>query len=124
MSNMTQRHDRVSGVHQVSFTCLIHGDCVADIICGDSDIFSFYKEELAGERNNYVHNRRAASGQTLSETLAAIVNDAVASVERGRHNLKGKKSREVYEQYVRGYIYMHFSTPRYYLDDIFGTDYV
>ena len=88
-----------------------------------SDIFSFYKEELAGERGNYVHDRQTATGQSIVEVLGAVVDDIVAAVERGRRNVRGEKAREVYERFVRGYLYMHYITPRYYLEDLFGTDY-
>ena len=60
---------------------------------------------------------------TVTEALNGIVNDAIAAVERARHNVRGEKATEMYERFVRGYLYMHYVTPRYFLDELFGTDY-
>ena len=89
-----------------------------------SDIFSLYKEELSGECNNYIHDRMETSQKSLAGVLAEIVDDSVASVERARQKLHGAKEREAYEQFMTGYVFFHFSTPRYKLKDLLGIRYL
>ena len=59
-----------------------------------SDILSFYKEELVGECNNYVHDRAAITRTSIQKALLDIVDDAVASVKNARDILEGTKERE------------------------------
>ena len=49
-----------------------------------SDILSFYKEEMAGETDNYVHDRARIVKKSTSSVLNDVVKDVIASVERSR----------------------------------------
>lgn len=42
----------------------------------------FYKEDLAGETNNYVHNRARVSQKSIPDTLQDIVKDALDAHKR------------------------------------------
>ena len=64
------------------------------------------------------------SQKSLTEVLAEIVDDSVASVERARGKLYGPQEREAYEQFMTGYVYFHLSTPRYKLKDLLGLRYL
>ena len=89
-----------------------------------SDILSFYKEELAGERSNFVHDRAVVTGQTVSEVLSGLLEEVVASVERARVLLKGAKEKETWERFITGYVAFHFYSPRYRLIDLTGSEYI
>lgn len=78
-----------------------------------SDILSFYKEELAGETNNFVHDRSRVTGKDIRIVLQDILDDVVAAVARARMILQGQKEKEIWEQFLAGYVAFHFLSPRY-----------
>ncbi|KAJ8482664.1 hypothetical protein ONZ51_g5210 [Trametes cubensis] len=49
---------------------------------GANDILSFYKEELAGEKNNYVHIRACAEQKSIEHVLRDLVGEASDTARR------------------------------------------
>ncbi|GJE97337.1 terpenoid synthase-like protein [Phanerochaete sordida] len=83
-----------------------------------NDILSFYKEEMAGERHNFVHDRARVTGKDVRDVLEDILNEVVGAVERGRDILQGEKERETWERFLAGYVAFHFLSPRYKLTQL------
>ncbi|KAF7798826.1 hypothetical protein EIP86_010052 [Pleurotus ostreatoroseus] len=88
-----------------------------------NDILSFYKEELAGETANFVHDLVKVNGKSIPEVLSEILQEVTTSVERARVLLKGEKEKEVWEKFIAGYVVYHFYSPRYKLVELTGTEY-
>ena len=89
-----------------------------DLIVLHSDVLSFYKEELAGERDNYVHDRALVTDKSISTVLTELVSELVESIERARSILKGDKEKEAWERLLAGYVAYHYTTPRYRLAEL------
>ncbi|KAG6909551.1 hypothetical protein DXG01_016799 [Tephrocybe rancida] len=70
-----------------------------------NDVLSFYKEEIADETGNYVHNRAFADGKTVNETLHDISREAVAAYGRVCNVLQVQSpaSHELWKTFVHGY---------------------
>ncbi|KAI0090570.1 isoprenoid synthase domain-containing protein [Irpex rosettiformis] len=83
-----------------------------------NDVLSFYKEELAGEKDNYVHDRALVTNKSISTVLTELVNELVESIERARSILKGEKEKEAWERLLAGYVAYHYTTPRYKLVEL------
>lgn len=89
-----------------------------------SDVLSFYKEELAGECNNFVHDRAVVTRKNISTVLSDMLDELVASVHRARAILQTKKAKETWEEFIEGYVAFHFLTPRYRLEELLGPDFL
>ena len=87
-----------------------------------SDVLSFYKEELAGERDNYVHDRALVTNKSITTVLTELVDEIVQSIERARSILKGEKEKEAWERLLSGYVAYHYTTPRYRLAELLGEE--
>ena len=118
---MTQRHNDLSQLRQVSGQYIHH--VVRADIGATSDILSFYKEELAGEVTNFVHDRSKVTGQTVPEVLSGLLQEVVDSVNRARVLLTGEKEKAAWERFITGYTAFHFYSPRYKLIELTGTEY-
>ncbi|KAJ3555393.1 hypothetical protein NM688_g2601 [Phlebia brevispora] len=70
-------------------------------LCHVNDVFSFYKEELAGERNNYMHDLSAVTGKNIPMVLFDVVEDAATVTERARAVLEGD-ALDVLERFMQG----------------------
>lgn len=70
----------------------IHPDRPRDILVLNtehvSDILSFYKEELAGEKDNYIHERALATGLPISSVLQELIMETISAVRRVRYVLQ------------------------------------
>ena len=60
---------------------------------GPSDILSFYKEEIAGERHNFVHDRARVTDKDAAGVLNDILDEVVGAVTRARSILRGAKEQ-------------------------------
>ena len=83
-----------------------------------SDIFSFYKEELDGERDNYVHDRAIVTGRPVAEILPLIADELVEAVDRTRILLRGDREREAWERFMSGFAAFHYFSSRYRLTEL------
>lgn len=87
-----------------------------------SDLCSFYKEEIAGETSNLVHDRALVSGKDITAALREMTNDMIEGVEKARLVLVGNREKGAWENFMAGYITYHRLSPRYRLDEVFGGD--
>jgi hypothetical protein len=84
-----------------------------------NDIMSFYKESLALEDTNFVHNYAKSHGLVPTESLQRICTEASEAVQRLRSLSKAHpKVSLAIESFVRGYIVFHLSQPRYRLAEL------
>ena len=86
-----------------------------------SDILSFYKEELANETNNFVHDRARVTGKGIKAVLQDILEEVINAVTRAREILQGEKEKETWERFLSGYVAFHFLSPRYKLETLTGS---
>ncbi len=91
----------------------MHADC---LVC--SDILSFYKEEVAGERGNYIHNRATVTQKDVNNVLMDVIGEVIEAVDRTQSVLRGKEEKETWDNFVTGYAAFHYATPRYRLTEI------
>ncbi|KAH9829499.1 isoprenoid synthase domain-containing protein [Rhodofomes roseus] len=89
-----------------------------------NDILSFYKEELAGEKDNYIHERALSTGSSVSDALQSVIDDLMVAVKRVRSVLGNGEARAAWENFAAGYIRVHTDNPRYRLKDILGGEYI
>ena len=88
-----------------------------------NDILSFYKEELAGEDDNYVHMRAGLSGNGTIATLEEICEETLTEISNITATLShDPEAAEVFDCYIRDYLRFHFSTTRYKLEELMTTD--
>lgn len=87
-----------------------------------SDLCSFYKEEVAGETANLVHDRAAVTKRDAATTLRDITNEMIDGITKVRLVLEGQKEKDAWENFMAGYIAYHRLSPRYLLDDVFPDD--
>lgn len=87
-----------------------------------SDLCSFYKEELAGETENFVHERARVTGKSVPEALSDTVDEAIASTLAARKILGDTPEGEVCEAVMAGYTRFHLVEARYRLSELFGSD--
>ena len=85
-----------------------------------SDIFSFYKEEIAHETANFIHERAAVTEKDVSVALLDVVNEAAATVHKAHVILTGEMEKQAWERFIAGYVAFHRRSPRYQLDELFG----
>ncbi|KAG6812295.1 hypothetical protein H0H93_013891, partial [Arthromyces matolae] len=89
--------------------------CVTDFIqvIGDikiyinhvNDLLSFYKEELAGETDNYIHIRAYIQGKSAYDTLADVARESVAAYSRVSGILRSRSpaAYQLWETFAAGY---------------------
>ena len=87
-----------------------------------SDVLSFYKEELAHETANYVHERAVVTQKDVKASLFDIADNAANACQMVRMLLKDEKARAVWDRYTTQYVAFHMYTPRYKLMDILAID--
>ncbi|KAI0844291.1 terpenoid synthase [Daldinia vernicosa] len=88
-------------------------------LCLANDVLSFYKEEKAKEKENYVNYRAHYEGNDTRTVLREIIEQTQNAVQRMRVVVKG---REPYEQalndHILGYVAFHILSDRYRLSEI------
>ncbi|KAI0343532.1 terpenoid synthase [Trametopsis cervina] len=89
-----------------------------DFVLGHiNDLFSFYKEELAGEYNNSICRRAQVMQLTIGEALAGVAEEVLQGIGRVRANLTGEE-KETWERFLSKYLTFHCLAPRYRLSEI------
>ncbi|KAK7014300.1 isoprenoid synthase domain-containing protein [Favolaschia claudopus] len=85
-----------------------------------NDVLSFYKEELAGETANYIHNRAGVTGKAPTYVLAEVAEEALAARDRVTMTLRacGSQGLEAWTTFVHGYLAFHLTQDRYKLKDL------
>ncbi|OSD07404.1 terpenoid synthase [Trametes coccinea BRFM310] len=86
---------------------------------GANDILSFYKEELAGERTNYIHLRMAAEQTSAENVLRELVSEVSDTARRMKLVLSDDPELlELWNKYMQCYLEFHLKTPRYRLGEL------
>ncbi|KAF3927246.1 hypothetical protein ABW20_dc0107968 [Dactylellina cionopaga] len=91
--------------------------CFYVSIC--NDIFSFYKEELNGDTDNYIRNRTHYENKDVMSVLKDIIGDLVDSHDRIFTVLKGREQyMKAWHNHAMGSIAFHKLTKRYRLWEV------
>ncbi|KAM5534650.1 hypothetical protein V8D89_011662 [Ganoderma adspersum] len=86
---------------------------------GTNDILSFYKEELAGETNNYVHLRAAAEQIPPLEVLHQLTEEVLDSAKRIEKIIgQDDELAALWHRYLQSYLEFSVRTPRYRLAEL------
>ncbi|KAF9263189.1 terpenoid synthase [Marasmius fiardii PR-910] len=86
-----------------------------------NDVLSFYKEELAEETINYIHNRSAAAGKPPIAVLTDVASEALAAYDRITAALQVMESEDAshaWKTFVNGYVAFHMTQDRYRLKEL------
>lgn len=74
----------------------------------------FYKEELTGDKTNYVSLRAGYARQDNTAALKGTIRDCVAAFRRASIVFEGRKEyAEAWHTFAMGYVTFHLSNPRY-----------
>ncbi|GAW17861.1 hypothetical protein ANO14919_073280 [Xylariales sp. No.14919] len=88
-------------------------------ICFTNDIFSFYKEECASDRHNYMHIRASYEDFGVFEVFEKVIEETLDAQSRITLSLAGKEPYAKYwREHALGYVGMHTTTARYKLRDL------
>ncbi|KAJ7708152.1 Trichodiene synthase, partial [Mycena rosella] len=82
-----------------------------------NDVLSFYKEILAGEVANYIHNKSTTTGETVDATLECTAQEAISTYDRISSYLQGS-ARDAWKTFANGYIAFHVTQDRYRLREL------
>lgn len=84
-----------------------------------NDILSFYKEELAGEDDNFVHMRAKVTGVDVALALQSVCDETMQLIARISSTLSGTPEHlATFQGFISRYIRFHTSTTRYKLDEL------
>ncbi|KAI0689740.1 isoprenoid synthase domain-containing protein [Cytidiella melzeri] len=83
-----------------------------------NDILSFHKEQLAGEKENYIHRRAIVTQKDVDAVLIDVVNEVVEAVDKARAMLVGEREKKTFEMFLKSYAAFHYMTPRYKLAEL------
>jgi len=84
-----------------------------------NDLLSFYKEELSGETNNYVHIRARNENKSTLEVLSEMKAEMIASRDIIHASLAGNpRALQAWKAMEQGYIHWHLTQERYRLQDL------
>jgi hypothetical protein len=90
------------------------------IINNTNDILSFYKEEAAFERENYVHMRAQVYGKEILHTLQEISDETIKSIQNVINMLENEpRSRDAFCGFLHGYLQFHLTDVRYHLKELY-----
>ncbi|PPQ81647.1 hypothetical protein CVT25_013342 [Psilocybe cyanescens] len=78
----------------------------------------FYKEDLAGERNNYIYNRAHVTQKSALDALQDTINEIMDAHARITEVLKDTAAYVPWRIFVNGYIAFHHTLKRYHLEDL------
>lgn len=95
--------------------------CPASCGCAYTDRPTrFYKEEIAGDRDNYIHGKAAYDGDCdISLALEETANEAIACARRIEAVLEDKGDYgKAWRLHATGYIRMHIMRGRYRLWEV------
>ncbi|KUI73059.1 Trichodiene synthase [Cytospora mali] len=84
-----------------------------------NDVLSFYKEERAGVKKNYIHQRAGYEGRDAIAVLKSVAKECIEACKRIESVLEGREPyKQAWLSHLHGYLYMHRSTNRYKLHEI------
>lgn len=89
--------------------------CIAHV----NDVLSFYKEELNGDSDNYIHSKAAYAGIDIIASLKETAKEAIECAQRTENVLEGKgEYQKAWQQHLTGYVEMHLMRGRYRLWEV------
>ena len=83
-----------------------------------SDVLSFYKEQLEGERDNYIYNRALVTNRDVDTVLSDVIDEVVKSINAVRDILQGEEEKATWETFLKSYKAIQYVTPRYRLTEL------
>ncbi|KAH9995696.1 isoprenoid synthase domain-containing protein [Xylariaceae sp. FL0662B] len=84
-----------------------------------NDILSFYKEERAGEKHNYLHNRARYENKDVRRVLKDVITEARDIARRMRLVVEGRQPyAQALDNHILGYISFHTLNDRYRLWEV------
>lgn len=85
-----------------------------------NDVISFYKELLAGEKENYVAMRALADNVDLLTALQDMADEGIRLYKRVMAGLEGAPEYQAnFDAYAKGITHFHTSSPRYRMKELF-----
>ncbi|KAI0822027.1 terpenoid synthase [Trametes gibbosa] len=82
-------------------------------------LLSFYKEELAGETNNYIHLQAAAEQTSADGVLHRLVDEVADTALRvNKVTADDPELAAMWNKYMQCYLEFHLKTPRYRLAEL------
>ncbi|KAI0411818.1 isoprenoid synthase domain-containing protein [Xylaria grammica] len=79
-----------------------------------NDILSFYKEEMAGERDNYMHSRAFYERKDVYTVFREVIREGVAAHRRVEVVLRGREPyARAWREHAMGFVAMHKAMNRY-----------
>ena len=87
-------------------------------LCNRSDLFSFYKEALAGDDGNFVSRYARIHGKTPYEALDDVVDRLILRDETVRAILGIGMARDAWDSFTAGFTQFHILSPRYRLHEV------
>ncbi|KAI0340531.1 terpenoid synthase, partial [Trametopsis cervina] len=90
--------------------------CRSNPVCG-SDLFSLYKEDLAGEYNDLIHHHAEVRQFSIGEALADVTEAVLEGIDRVRASLTGE-GKGTWERFLSKYLTFHCLAPRYRVSEI------
>lgn len=94
----------------------LHNSPIRELIRRLTGIFrnSFYKEELAGDTDNYIHGLALYSGTDVITALRETAREAIECVRRIEKVLEGTGHyQKAWHRHSTGYVHMHLTRGRY-----------
>ncbi|GJJ15707.1 hypothetical protein Clacol_009985 [Clathrus columnatus] len=84
-----------------------------------NDILSFYKEELAGEDDNFVHMRAKLAGKGVVAALDEICEETLLLIDCISDTLTDTPEHQIiFQEFIVRYLRFHTSTTRYRLKEL------
>ncbi|KAK8058120.1 hypothetical protein PG994_008568 [Apiospora phragmitis] len=97
-------------------------ECIPDLaryINLANDVLSFYKEERAGENDNFISQMAMYEDKDKIAVVEDLIEDVAQAVERIRATIKGKEPyTSAVEDHILGYVAFHKLSPRYQLAEV------
>ncbi|KAI0533288.1 isoprenoid synthase domain-containing protein [Xylaria digitata] len=79
-----------------------------------NDILSFYKEEKAGEKDNYMHSRAFYEGKDIYTVFKEVIQEDVDAHRRVELVLRGREPyARAWNEHAMGFVAMHKAMDRY-----------
>ncbi|KAK8012943.1 hypothetical protein PG991_010318 [Apiospora marii] len=97
-------------------------ECIPDLaryINLANDVLSFYKEEIAGENDNFISQMAMYEDKDKLAVVEDLVDDVAQAVARIRATIRGKEPyASAVEDHILGYVAFHKLSPRYRLSEV------
>ena len=87
-------------------------------LCTRRDIFSFYKEALAGDDGNFGSRYTRIHGKRPYEALDDVADRLILRDETVRTILGAGKARDAWDSFTAGFTQFHILAPRYKLHEV------